>query len=125
MIRTFAFSLLALLVLASASAVVVAQGPPAEGDVIVDLPAPRPVPVPAPVRALTLGEFANSFKPAAGCHEVLLVNPVTCCPVWVKFTLPCGCPKVCVSKREVKFNYGRSVVRIRFRLRGRLVVIYR
>jgi hypothetical protein len=119
MIRAFASCSLALLLLACGSALVLAQGPPAEGEV--ELPAPRV----EPVRALTLAQFAAAFKPAAGCHEVLLVNPVTCCPVLVRFTLPCGCPKVCVSKREVMFDYGRTKVRIRFRIRGRLAVVYR
>jgi hypothetical protein len=119
MVRALGTGFLTIAVLTCGSALVLAQGPPAEKEV--ELPAPRL----EPARPLTLGEFANSFKPIAGCHEVLLVNPVTCCPVLVKFTLPCGCPKVCVSRHEVKFDYGRSVVRIRFRVRGRLAVIYR
>ncbi len=82
-----------------------------------ELPAPRPV-------AVTLCEFADSFQPTAGCHEVLLVNPVTGCPCLVQFKLPAGCPNVYVLRREVAFDYGNCLVRIRFRIGGRPVVIY-
>lgn len=86
---------------------------------------PRPVPEQAtPIRAMTLQKFAASFKPAPGNYEVWLINPVTCCPEKVCFTLPCGCPRVEVSRREIEFDYGRHEVRIRFRLLGRLAVIY-
>ncbi len=86
------------------------------------LPPPTPMPAtlaPAPVRPVTVAEFAASFQPAPGKYEVVFVHPVTCCPVKVCFTLPCGCPTVRVHKRMLTFDYGRHhVVRIRFKLLG-------
>jgi hypothetical protein len=67
---------------------------------------------------IALCDFCKSFKPAPGHYEVLFLHPVKCCPVWVCFTLPPGCAKVCCSKREIVFDYGcrdKDVV-IRFKL---------
>ncbi len=92
-----------------------------------ELPPPRilPPPVaPVAVRALTVDEFAAAFQPVAGTHEVLLVHPVTGCPVKVCFTLPEGCPRVRVHRRELEFDYGRREVEIHFRLGGRVAVDY-
>jgi hypothetical protein len=101
-------------------AIQVNQAPP---EVLTNPPKPVPAQT-VPIRAMTLQEFACSFKPAPGHYQVWLINPVTCCPELVCFTLPCGCPRVEVSKRELEFDYGRTEVRIRFRLFGRLAVIY-
>jgi hypothetical protein len=80
---------------------------------------------PASVRPLTVEEFAASFQPVSGTHEVTLVHPRTGQPVTVQFTLPAGAPKkVRVSRRELEFDYGRHEVDIRFLLRGRVRVDY-
>src|SRR5262249_9693354 len=68
------------------------QAPPPVPQQEVVVPT-TPVPPPTVVRPLTLAEFAESFKPAPGTYEVVLLHPDTCCPVKVCFTLPCGCPK--------------------------------
>src|SRR5271165_7036125 len=113
MTRTCCLSLLALLFLPGALALTRAQEPIAP-PATVDLPAPRLV---APAQPMTLGEFAACFQATPGWHEALLVNPVTGCPVLVQFTLPCGCPRVRVHRREIAFDYGRhAVVRIKFRI---------
>ena len=65
---------------------------------------------------ITLSDFARSFKPAPGTYKVTFLHPVKCCPVEVCFTLPCGCPHVCVGKRELVFDYGCQQVAIRFKL---------
>jgi hypothetical protein len=79
---------------------------------------PEPV-FPAPVaRPLTIDQFARCFVPTPGFHVVCLVHPVTCRPVTVAFTLPAGCPRVKVRKREVEFDYGRREVELEFRRNG-------
>jgi hypothetical protein len=72
-----------------------------------------------PVRALTLDEFARSFQPLPGRYEVVLVHPLTGCPVNVCFALPPGCPKkVRVHRRQLEFDYGRHDVVIHFERNG-------
>lgn len=88
---------------------------------------PPPVPVAAPsvgVRPPTLEEFADSFHAAPGHYEVVLLHPVTCCPVKVCFTLPCGCPcKVKVHAKSLVFSYGLfDRVAIRFHHDGSVTV---
>ena len=87
---------------------------------------PPPVPIPPPavaVRPPTLEEFACSFHPAPGHYEVVLLNPETCCPVQVCFTLPCGCPKVRVHDKSLVFHYGLlDNVSIRFHHDGSVTV---
>jgi hypothetical protein len=82
------------------------------------VPAPTPEPpVSAPPAAgpPTLGEFARSFQPRAGTHEIVVVNPVTNAPATVQFALPAGTPGVRVFRRELDFVYdGGQWVRIRF-----------
>jgi hypothetical protein len=74
---------------------------------------PPPVPIPEPVP--TVAEFAGAFQPRAGTHEVVLLHPLTGCPVKVCFTLPPGCPrKVIVRPRAMVFEYARCDVTIRF-----------
>jgi hypothetical protein len=85
-------------------------GRPSAPTIPVSIPDPRPT-----VRALTLGEFASSFRPVPGPHEVVLVHPVTGAPVKVAFTLPPGSPrKVRVLRRQLDFVYPRHNVAIRF-----------
>lgn len=74
--------------------------------------------------AMTLEEFARCFRPTPGTHHVCLIHPVTCRPVEVCFTLPPGCPRVRVSRREIEFDYGRREVEIQFRRNGRVEVDY-
>ena len=57
---------------------------------------PSRVPVRAVVRASGRRRWKSSRRrsmPAPGHYEVVLLNPETCCPVKVCFTLPCGCPE--------------------------------
>jgi hypothetical protein len=65
-------------------------------------------PVPSqPARAITLQQFANSFKPKAGSFDVEVINPVTKQPTRVQFTLPEGSPKrVIVNANDIEFRYG-------------------
>ena len=99
--------------------------PPAEPAPVV--PAPVPLPAPGPeaviVRPPTLEEFAASFHPAPGHYEVVLLNPETCCPTKVCFTLPCGCPTVRVHEKSLVFHYGfLDNVAIRFHHDGSVTV---
>jgi hypothetical protein len=92
-------------------------------------PPPPPVPAPAPpvapalVRPLTHQEFARSFQPTPGTHNVVLLHPRTGAPVNVSFTLPAGTPRVRVRPRELEFDYGRTQVEIRFLFDGRVRVL--
>jgi hypothetical protein len=97
--------------------------------------APPPVPLIVPAspvapvgkvaevaKAMTIAEFARTFKPSldGGKYEVVLEHPCTCCPVKVCFSLPPGCPKrVVARKSELVIRYGplRAVV-IRFNRDG-------
>ncbi len=104
-------------------------GQPAVPPPVVAYPGdPPPVPLPpaesiAVGRPPTLAEFAASFQPAPGHYEVVLLNPETCCPVKVCFTLPCGCPKVRVHDKSLVFHYGLlDNVSIRFRHDGSVAV---
>ncbi len=104
-------------------------GQPAAPPPVVVYPGdPPPVPLPpaepiAVGRPPTLAEFAASFQPAPGHYEVVLLNPETCCPVKVCFTLPCGCPKVRVHDKSLVFHYGLlDNVSIRFRHDGSVAV---
>jgi hypothetical protein len=83
--------------------------------------APPPAPVPA-ARPMTHQEFAKAFQPGPGRYEVVLLHPGSKCPVTVCFTLPPGCPRVIVHKRELVFDYGRHEVEIRFQIGGKVRV---
>jgi hypothetical protein len=95
-------------------------------------PPSRPMPPVAPKskgeaaavrRAPTVAEFATSFEPTAGPHEVELIHPGTGQPVKVAFTLPEGTPsKIRVRRRSLDFEYGRQDVSIRFLIGGRVQV---
>src|SRR4051812_14738073 len=91
-----------------------------------ELPPPRPLPSspPAEVRPMTVAEFAAHFKPAPGTYEVLLIHPGSGCAVPVQFTLPCGCPKVRVHRRQIDFDYGRDDVSIRSQICNKVKVSY-
>lgn len=75
---------------------------------------------------MTLEHFAKCFQPTPGTHHVCIIHPVTCQPVKVCFTLPagCGCPKVCVHRRSIEFDYGRREVEINFLRNGTVDVDY-
>lgn len=97
----------------------VGQGPPADFEA----PPPRAVPgATVAARPPTVFEFAAAFKPAPGTYKVVMLHPRTCCPVEVCFTLPCGCPKVKVTRHELEFKYGRTEVEIHFKHNGRVKV---
>ena len=96
-------------------------------------PTPRPQPVvtdPLPVpevlqgRYPTLAEFAQSFQPRGGVHDVTVINPITQQPVQVRFLLPEGTPRrVIVESDEIEFRYNiRQFVRIEFRRNGVTVI---
>jgi hypothetical protein len=73
--------------------------------------------------ALTLNDFAATFQPTPGAHEVRIVHPYTKELVTVAFTLPEGAPKqVHVNRRQIDFDYGKRSVSIRFRLKGSVEV---
>jgi hypothetical protein len=96
---------------------------PAPAVPVDQLPAPTPLPSPA-VKAMTVEQFAESFKPQGGKYEVLLIHPKSGCPVKVCFALPPGCPtKVRWTKHVLEFDYGRESVRIRFYHNGDVKVI--
>jgi hypothetical protein len=118
-------SLLTLPVVALAGSVAFAH-PPAQVFV-------QPVPVyappihhhhhagyaPAPIPVYTLDNFAREFRPSEGHHTILIVHPVTCRPVEVCFTLPCGkLSELDVNRRSIHFDFGRHDVRISFRSNG-------
>lgn len=93
------------------------------------LPQPAPIHEPIPVSPLPVfhhipshQEFAAAFRPAPGQYKVLMLHPGKCKPVEVCFTLPPGCPKLTVTKRMIRYDYGHCRVEIRFRLFGRVTV---
>jgi hypothetical protein len=87
------------------------------------LPPPTPLNPPV-VKALTVEQFVEGFKPQPGKYEVVLVHPKSCQPVKVCFELPPGCPrKVRFTKHVLEFDYGRDSVRIRFLHNGDVKVI--
>ena len=90
------------------------------GPVVVPVPPPAPVIVQVP----TLEEFAASFRPAPGTYEVTLRHSRSGCPVTVCFTLPAGCPKVCLSRHQLDFEYPCEDVRIRCQIFGKVKVSY-
>jgi hypothetical protein len=75
------------------------------------------------VKPITLAEFAATFKPEPGTYEITFLHPRKKCPVCVTFTLPPGCPKMCVYRNEIVFDYGKHKVDVRFRLFGKVSVI--
>ena len=83
-----------------------------------------PVPPPAVVRVPTLEEFAATFRPAPGSYEVTILHSRSGCPVTVCFTLPPGCPKVCVHRHQIDFEYPCEDVRIRCQIGGKVKVSY-
>lgn len=86
---------------------------------------PRPAGVALPSLPVDICNFAQAFKTVEGTHEVLFMHPVKKCPVLVSFSLPPGCPKVLVGKRDLVFDYGRHSVSIKFRiLCGKVSVLY-
>jgi hypothetical protein len=97
--------------------------PPGLGPVAPTPPPPPPVPA-APVQAMTLDQFASTFKARAGSFDVDLINPITKQATKVHFTLPAGTPKrVIVNRDEVEFRYGLfQFVRIEFTANGAQVV---
>jgi hypothetical protein len=116
-----------------AAPVAVPQAVPVQVPVPIELPPPLVPATPAlpppasfqAARPMTHAEFAAGFQPLPGTYEVLLVHPGSKCAVPVRFTLPPGCPKVRVSKRELDFDYGKHEVQIRFRLCGKVTVDYK
>jgi hypothetical protein len=88
------------------------------------VPVPPPPPRPAAVHVPTLEEFAATFRPAPGTYEVTILHSRTCCPVTICFTLPPGCPQVCVHKHQLDFQYPCEDVRIRCQIFGKVKVSY-
>jgi hypothetical protein len=74
-------------------------------------------------KAMSLDEFAKTFQPRGGVHEVTLINPLTQAPTPVRFLLPEGMPRgVMVDPQGVEFRYGlRHFVRIHFNSDGVVV----
>ena len=100
--------------------------PPAQVE---QMPPPRELPQKKPAgeqgasRAMTLTEFAKTFQPRGGMHEVPLINPLTQAVTPVRFSLPEGMPRrILVDPQGVEFVYGlRHFVRIRFNSDGVVV----
>ena len=120
-------SLLALPLLALGSSVALAQYPhpyPPRHIQPVPVYSPpvmvqQPVFVPAPIPIYTMDNFAREFRASEGHHRILIVHPVTCRPVEVCFTLPCGkLRELDVNRRSIEFDFGRDDVRISFRSNG-------
>jgi len=88
------------------------------------VPQPPPPPRPVPEHIPTLEEFAATFHPAPGSYEVTILHSRTCCPVTICFTLPPGCPKVCLHKHQLDFEYPCQDVRIRCQIFGKVKVSY-
>jgi hypothetical protein len=93
-------------------------------DVHVGGPAPVVPAPPAVVRVPTLEEFAATFRPVPGTYEVTILHSRSGCPVTVCFTLPPGCPKVCVHRHQIDFEYPCEDVRIRCQIGGKVKVSY-
>ena len=91
---------------------------PRPGPIVLVPPPPVVAPVP------TLEEFAATFRPAPGTYEVTIRHSRTCCPVTVCFTLPPGCPKVCVRRHQLDFEYPCQDVRIRCQICNKVKVSY-
>jgi hypothetical protein len=98
--------------------IVVAPPPP---QPVVVTPPPKVAVIPAPVvinRPMTPQEFAQSFRPAPGPYDVVLIHPRTGQAVRVNFTLPPGNPRVYVTPRLLEFDYGSQRVSIIFGIAG-------
>jgi hypothetical protein len=122
--------------------VIVSPMPPAPVEVVpaperlgapIPVPLPKPgqtefsVPVPlttTPTRPMTPQQFVDTFKPAPGTYDVVLLHPATNRPVQVTFTLPEGTArKVRTFPRQINFDYvGGRDVSIRFLADGRVRV---
>ncbi len=99
--------------------VVVAPLPPA--PIPVQPVAPAMVAVranPPGAPALTLAEFAQTFRAAPGTWQATFKHPRTGLAVTATFTLPPGTPRVIVGPRALEFDYGRVSVVIAFTLNG-------
>ena len=109
-------SLLALPLLALGSSVALAQPPhPYPMSPVHQHRAFAPEPIPV----YTMDNFAREFRAAEGHHKILIVHPVTCRPVEVCFTLPCGKLRdLDVNRRSIRFDFGRHDVHIHFRNNG-------
>jgi hypothetical protein len=115
--------------IARRTAVPVKTAPPAMPLPASDVP-PGPVelpPVPAappptprvPAAAPTLAEFASTFVPQPGVHEVAVIHPATGQPVQVRFLLPSGTlRRVRVYRYRLTFDYGRHDVALVFLRNG-------
>jgi hypothetical protein len=100
--------------------------PPGTPSPAAPLPPPGVAPAPgAAPAALTLQEFARTFRPAPGTYQVTLLHPRTGQPLTITFTLPAGTPQVYVGQRFLEFDYGSSRVTIVFPLGGGVRVRYR
>ena len=83
----------------------------------------KPAPPAKVGKAMSLSEFAKSFQPRGGTHDLLLINPLTQAATPVRFSLPEGMPRrVIVDPQDVEFGYGlRHFVRIHFNADGVVV----
>jgi hypothetical protein len=75
------------------------------------------------VRALTVREFAETFRFCAGPVEAWVIHPRTCCPVKVCFTLKAAPKRIMFDRDIVEFRCGlfKNVV-VRFLPNGRVSV---
>jgi hypothetical protein len=91
---------------------------------VVVIPSPPVVVAHEPVLPVyTLDTFARDFRPVEGHHRILVLHPVTKCPVEVCFELPCGkLREFDVNRRSIEFDYGKHEVRLLFRHNGKVDV---
>jgi hypothetical protein len=94
--------------------------PPAKVGDVVPLPS-----APMPAAPIAPRDFAKTFKPLPGTHEVTFLHPVSNQPVSVVFVLPAGQPRVSCFGNSLVFDYGQHEVEIRFKIGGKVVVNYR
>ena len=129
MYRILSVSLMSIACSIGTSSVAHAQDPLPAPPGVPQLQLPQPILVapiaPVVIRPITINEFLASFQSAPGNYEIVFVHPKTGCPVKVCFFLPPGCPKkVRYCLNELKFDYGRREVEVRFKRDGRVVVDY-
>ena len=105
----------------------VVQGPPVQ---IVPAPVVPGVPVLPGPTALTLAQAERALKCLPpGCHHLMFIHPVTCCPVAVTVRI-CGCvtdvkASKCLGTHKLTFKikgWNNDVV-VKFKPNGSAVVV--
>lgn len=90
-----------------------AAQPPERLTVPVPLPPPGATVI-EPVTVFKVDTFARLFLPVPGPQRVMFVHPYSGKPTEISFDLPPGKPRVRASRRELRFDYGKHEVKVRF-----------